>query len=139
MKFYFAPNKIYFPYHTRIIGIENNPTPQSDYIFAINCNDFDVKFFHAQDCCEVIWLDEVIGDLNAIANTQLRYIEITKSTEYSISQPINRPYIQCDDGYYTDWTFYTIQTDKDAVTLRFCGETNSQYALDVDILIETKG
>ena len=32
------------------------------------------------------------------------------------------------------WTFYTIRTNKVTITLRWCGESNGYYSVDVDTL-----
>lgn len=47
-----------------------------DSDFFIKCVDKDLEIsyyhlYHEQDCCEGVWLDEIVGDLNDLINTSV--------------------------------------------------------------------
>ena len=79
-----------------------------------------VQMFHSQDCCEMVYLDDVVGDLDDLVGSPITVAE-----------------------YYTHWgtpsygdlqyTFYRLGTAKGFVTLRWIGESNGYYSTDVDI------
>jgi hypothetical protein len=83
---------------------------------------------HEQDCCEYVKVADVIGDLSDLQDATV----IDAREEKSRTDP---------DGYNSNdeyresftWTFYVIQTNKGAVTIRWLGESNGYYGEEVDI------
>lgn len=73
------------------------------------------RMFHAQDCCERVWLEDVTGAFEAICNSPVLRVYENSNSEDS------------DWGSRT-WTFYTITTFVGSVTLRWCGESNGYYS-----------
>lgn len=80
------------------------------------------RLTHHQDCCESVWLAEVIGDLDDLVGAELvEAEEVGGESE--------------EDGEWGDsrtWTFYKFRTRKGSVTLRWCGESNGYYSESVD-------
>lgn len=76
---------------------------------------------HHQDCCESVSL------LDWDADPQLCLLGSPLSVE--VKTEVGTPE-ESDD--YLQWTFITLFTIKGRVTLRWIGETNSCYAVDVD-------
>lgn len=78
---------------------------------------------HRQDCCEQVWLEEVIGDISDILDSPILIAEERSNIELN------------SDGYgdRQEWTFYTISTIKGTVDLRWYGYSNGYYATNVDI------
>ncbi len=89
--------------------------------------DYMVEMFHGQDCCEYVYLEDVVGDLSDLENSQIVRAEKTTSdieeTDYGIKR----------------WTFYNISTVKGSVTLRWCGSSNGYYSVEVGVHSNTTG
>jgi hypothetical protein len=84
---------------------------------------------HEQDCCESVYLEDVIGDWNDLVNTPIFVAECVTSR--------NRP--EDDDDYWSapeseTWTFYKFTTIKGHVTLRWYGSSNGYYSEAVSIM-----
>lgn len=107
---------------------EGRPYSESAILsFSIVETDQWVHFFHEWECCERVYLEEVIGDLNDLLNTP-----IVSSEESSNGKDL-------DNGDHCTWTFYLLRTSKGDVTLRFCGESNGAYSESVEIEIAAEG
>jgi hypothetical protein len=83
-----------------------------------------MSFFHLQDCCEGVSIDDVCGDLSCLAGSPILQAEEVsrrndgpKPSEYSESWT---------------WTFYKFATVKGSVTVRWLGESNGYYSESVD-------
>ena len=100
-----------------------------------NYNDDDVlvftdesgreyKFYHCQDCCEWVRIEDVCGDLADLINSPLIQAE----------EVSNEPEPNCESESYT-WTFYKFATIKGSVTVRWLGTSNGYYSEGVDFCI----
>lgn len=83
------------------------------------------NMWHEQDCCECVTVEGVCGDLDdLIGGVVLEAREDTNSTD-----TFGRT------GWYVDesftWTFYTIQTNKGCVNIRWFGSSNGYYSESV--------
>ena len=80
-------------------------------------------FFHDQDCCEHVYIEDIIGDLSDLENSPLLMAEeiIEKGDD-------------TDDWNSSTWTFYKLMTTKGELFLRWCGESNGYYSEDVSIM-----
>ena len=86
--------------------------------------------FHYQDCCEHVYLEDVVGNLDDLAGAEiLRASEDTNSDE-----PAKEHYDDC-----FQWTFYNITSTKGTVTLRWYGESNGYYSVSVDMELTKPG
>jgi len=110
----------------------------------IKASDTEVEFigmdgkpvflmFHEQDCCESVYLDEVIGDWEDLIGTPIFVAE-----EVSNRENPRLKMDEDDENYYTvpdseTWTFYKFTTMKGSVTLRWYGTSNGYYSESVDI------
>lgn len=107
----------------RIVDVEGLE-PESEGVSFV-CED-GTKWLmaHSQDCCESVSIVDIVGDPNDAIG-----LVIDAREE---SDDANVPDY---DGYYDDshtWTFYVLQTDKGALTIRWLGQSNGYYSESVD-------
>ena len=104
---------------TKIEGTEGD----DELIFT--CQDGAVYYlYHEQCCCEHVYLESVVGNLDNLINSPiLQAEEVT-----NIEEPSNLP--EWDDSY--TWTFYKLATAKGYVTLRWYGCSNGYYSESVE-------
>ena len=80
-------------------------------------------FWHSQDCCESVVVEDVNGDWSDLINTPLLVAEERISEE-------------CPEGsakYDSDtWTFYTFRSLTGSVDVRWHGTSNGYYSESVD-------
>lgn len=79
------------------------------------------RFWHVQSCCENVALEDFVLDGN------LEGALIVKAKE--LSSEGTEP-----ESESSTWTFYTIETDKGELFMRWLGESNGYYSERVDII-----
>lgn len=100
--------------------VVNDNTGDYDSI-EITCTDGSKYLMaHQPDCCELVFIEEIIGDLMDIVGAPILLAE-------KVSQELNNP-----DDEYGSWTFYKIVTNMGKVTFRWLGTSNGWYSTDVD-------
>lgn len=86
------------------------------------------KLYHRGECCELVYVEDVVGDLNNLIGRQ-----ITMAEEVSIRDEnpdgLTAPEWHIDS--FT-WTFYKLATIKGYVTIRWYGSSNGYYSESVD-------
>lgn len=92
-------------------------------LMVITCDDgYIYKIFHYQNCCEDVHLEDICGDLDDLIGTPI--LLANESTSKKDPLP---------NAEYFMWTFYTLRTIKDTVTLRWWGNSNGFYSVDVEV------
>ncbi len=86
--------------------------------------------YHDQDCCESVYVEDIIGDLEDLTNLPL----LISREDTNAEDPGT-----CDNGESYTWTFYNFATFKGYVTIRFLGESNGYYSESVDCRKEILG
>lgn len=89
-------------------------------IYFIQPDGSKYIFYHEQDCCEYVWVEDICGDLSTLENS-----EILKSEE-----SVKDGDLEYD---HQTWTFYLFATQKGYVNIRWCGESNGYYSERVDL------
>ena len=80
-------------------------------------------FFHAQDCCESVGINDIVGDLSDLENEVL-----VTADEVEGESPAD---FEAYESY--TWTFYKFATRKGYVDVRWLGESNGYYSESVDL------
>ena len=112
---------------TSIDGLEDD---SAEVIFTTS-EGRRFEMSHSQDCCEIVSIEDVCGDVNDLLNSPILLAE--KETSDKDPVDVNKEYH--DDLYC--WTFYKLSTFKGDVTIRWYGESNGYYSVGVDFR-ETK-
>ena len=83
------------------------------------------EFYHFQDCCEEVFIEDLNGDLSDLEGTPLLVAEERSNWEEQQSE--------FDD--LVQWTFYTFRTIRGSVDVRWYGTSNGYYSTSVDFAI----
>lgn len=84
------------------------------------------EFYHCQDCCEDVYIEDICGDLDDLVGTPLLIAEESVSNE-------NPEGITKEDQDSFTWTFYKFATTKGYVDVRWYGESNGYYSESIDL------
>ena len=99
-----------------------------ELIFTLESGE-KYKLYHAQDCCEGVTIEEIIGDLDDLVNTPILLAEEVVHEPDTTPEGVEPK--ECYDDSYL-WTFYKLATIKGAVTIRWLGQSNGYYSESVD-------
>jgi hypothetical protein len=104
-----------------ITGIKVKKAGENTILFRTD-DDVTYYMYHEQECCESVYLEDVIGDLNCLIGSKILLAEAVSKNGGE------------DEDEYTIWTFYKLATAKGYVTLRWCGVSES-YSVAVSFAI----
>ena len=102
-----------------------------DEIIFICNDDTRYKMYHSQDCCEIVSIEDIVGDLDDLIGTPILVAEENTSNEPT-EQQIAENYDYSDDSF--TWTFYKFATIKGYVDIRWYGSSNGYYSESVDFI-----
>ena len=111
----------------QMIGATIESIQKTDDNLSFRCTDGRVfRFHHYQNCCESVYIEDVVGDLDDLIGTPLTVAEEVSNMD--APKPVD------SYGSYT-WTFYRYATNKGCVTVRWLGLSNGYYSESVDFII----
>ena len=84
-------------------------------------------FYHSQDCCESVYIESIVGDLNDLVGVPLLLSEEVSSDD--------GPLHDYEDSY--TWTFYKFGSIKGYVDVRWYGSSNGYYSESVSLRKES--
>lgn len=87
------------------------------------------RFWHDDDCCEDVRIEDVIGDIADLVGTPLVLAEEVSDAD--------GPKVEDVDSY--TWTFYRFATVKGTVTIRWLGTSTGYYSEGVSWEITRDG
>jgi hypothetical protein len=101
---------------------------KSDYELRFHMEDgTHYRMYHSQDCCESVYIEDIVGDLDDLVGSPLVRAEERTSETFE----------NCDPDVFRDaayiWTFYEFATIKGSVTIRWYGESNGYYSVGVNL------
>lgn len=85
------------------------------------------KLYHAQDCCENVDIDDIVGDLSDLIGSPILVAEEATSDSETNSDLLKRD--DSDESY--TWTFYKLRTLKGSVDIKWYGSSNGYYSESV--------
>ena len=106
-------------------------TPESREIIFTLSDGSVYKMDHYQDCCESVYLESVVGDVEDLLNTPI--LDATESSSSDTPPHFKHNY----EPDSQTWTFYKFRTIKGYVDLRWFGESNGFYSESVDVELIT--
>lgn len=89
-----------------------------------------VRFYHEQDCCEGVYIEDICGDLDDLVGAEILFAEEVTGEAPAVDT-------EWVDSY--TWTFYRFQTTKGSVDVRWYGESNGYYSESVDVQVVYPG
>jgi hypothetical protein len=79
------------------------------------------RMFHDQDCCETVYIEDIVGNLADLLNSPVLMAEEVSEDDENASE-------------VGTWTFYKFATIKGYVTIRWYGSSNGYYSTSVDFV-----
>lgn len=83
-------------------------------------NGKSYRFYHEQDCCEFVFIEDINGNIDDIIAKEI--LKFEERTEYSSDEWENSQ----------TYTFYDIETFDKHIQIRWCGSSNGYYSESVD-------
>lgn len=90
-------------------------------------SDADVVFYHNQDCCESVQIDDINGNLQDLVGNILLVADERISDE---------PEGDDQNNESDTWTFYTFRCNAESVDVKWHGYSNGYYSERVDVRVE---
>lgn len=85
------------------------------------------KLAHSQDCCEHVYIESIVGDLNDLTGQPLYIAEVVYQDASDDSD---------EDGWLQEsatWSFFKFATIKGYVDVRFHGSSNGYYSESAEL------
>ena len=116
--------KIFYVSVEQLKGLTPISVYQADDSFVITTKEGKFNFYHDQDCCENVYIESIVGDINDLIGNPILFAE--ESTNQTDDPP--------DYAESFTWTFYKFATIKGYVDIRWFGESNGYYSESVTLM-----
>lgn len=90
------------------------------------------KMYHAPECCEYVYLEDVCGDFADLIGYELLVAETRESD--GKQDPAVPSETESVESF--TWTFYTFRSNRGTVDLRWYGYSNGYYSEEVTVKFE---
>jgi hypothetical protein len=98
-----------------------------------------MRMEHKQDCCESVYIEDVVGDLQDLIGLPLIQAEEV-TNNHAVHLPPANPEEEKEDDYSSQesctWTYYNFATRKGHVQIRWYGTSNGYYSETADLTEE---
>lgn len=91
--------------------------------------DGSYMFYHPQDCCEKVYIEDICGDLSDLVGSPI--LKAEEVTRKAIGYGSGAKAYELEVSDEGTWTFYKFATAKGEVTVRWLGESNGYYSESV--------
>lgn len=78
------------------------------------------KMYHEQSCCESVSVEDIVGDLNDLTDSEVLEAEVVSNADTPEG-------VEAPSAESFTWTFYKLGTRKGSVTIRWFGSSNGYY------------
>ena len=95
------------------------------YFVTVDGDTF--KMYHEQDCCESVYIESIVGDLEDLVGWPILFAEHAAGDNSDDANAIS-----FDDS--NSWAFYKLATIKGYVDIRWVGSSNGYYSESVDFV-----
>ena len=89
-----------------------------------------VRFYHEQDCCEAVYIESIVGDLEDLVGSEILMAEDSENLFDQIKN-FGKEEDESDESF--TWTFYKFATRKGYVDVRWYGTSNGYYSEGVSV------
>jgi hypothetical protein len=106
--------------------IQSNSGDGDEIVFTSTTGDI-YKLYHAQDCCESVYIEDITGSLDMLVGHPILVAE----------ESSNRDHLDGSDDASSEsftWTFYKFGTVMGWVDIRWFGSSNGYYGESVDFV-----
>lgn len=94
----------------------------TEYTLTFENEEERFTFLHHQDCCESVWIESIVGDLQDLVGSPILLAEEVVQAGGNL------------EAYESQtWTFYKFATIKGYVDVRWIGSSNGYYSESVDL------
>ena len=101
---------------------------QDDEFVVRTTSGLVFTFYHNQDCCEEVYLEEIIGDIDDLVGHTVVMAEETSNNDLISGS-------SCSQSESFTWTYYRMATERGLVVLRFYGSSNGYYSESVTVSV----
>lgn len=93
-----------------------------DAIYFHTTDDKVYKMFHIQSCCESVYIEDIVGDLQSLIGDPIQVASETSNERRD------------SDIKHSTWTYYNIYTMNGDVNIRWYGTSNGYYSERVSLV-----
>lgn len=90
------------------------------------------KMYHEQDCCESVYIESIVGDLEDLLLEPI----VRAETAENLFDLIKQADAEVNEDESHTWTFYKLATRKGYVDIRWYGSSNGYYSEGVSFIRE---
>jgi len=89
-----------------------------------------LKFLHYSECCEQVVLNDFEGSAKQLVDSTITSVDEVQGSVYKdLELDFYSSYNYSDFDH--EWTFYKVETSKGGLWMRWLGESNGYYSMDV--------